>query len=116
MFKIQGTGLSGDHDDYVTCKEWTGSAVTGSAVNVAKPFNLRIAQKPTGGTGTHVCDRPYTAGEIILAVEPTGGTGVTDVTFEDINVDAREWAYELRWCEAGVAYKGNVKVRTVSAV
>lgn len=37
MFKIQ---TSGDHDDYVTCKEWTASAETGDAVNVAKPFNL----------------------------------------------------------------------------
>jgi hypothetical protein len=92
MFKLQ---TSGDGDDVVTCKEWTGSAETGSALSVAKPFALRIAQQPSED---HFTMRPYADGEIVFAVEPAGGTGVSNVTWLDLNVDARAWAATFQVC------------------
>jgi translation elongation factor EF-G len=110
MFKIQ---TSGDGDEKLTCKEWTGTAETGSSLYVAKPTLLRLGKRP--GL-THVTTPAYAAGDIIIAVEPTGGTGITSVTWLDLNVDARGWGYELKFCNSGVAYKANFICGAVSAV
>jgi hypothetical protein len=110
MFKIQSTGHG---DNHVQCKEWDGSAEVGSSLPVAKPTLLREGVKPDSHDDAHTITLPYSTGDIIFAVEPADGTGVSGVTWLDLNVDARMWGYELKFCDSGVAYRANFLCGTV---
>ena len=110
MFKVQTSG-GADGADYLTCKEWDGSAEVGSTLSVARPPWLRSASRPSSG---HATTPAYSDGAIVFAVQPSGGTGVSSVAWIDLNVDARGWGYELQFCESGVAKKARFLCGAVS--
>lgn len=112
--KIQASGIA---DDYVTVKEWTGSAETGSTFNVAKPTKLRYnggaSETIDGSTvsfsswaSTTRISRTATVsgvsekqvivprlqdGDIILA-RRAYSTGVSSASeWVDLNIDGRAW-------------------------
>lgn len=113
MFKIQS---SGHGDNHIQCKEWNGTSEVGSSLPIAKPTLLREGVKPTSHDSAHTITLPYSTGDILFAIEPADGTGVSGVTWIDLNVDARMWGYELKFCDTGVAYKATFLCGTVSTV
>ena len=74
-----------------------------AAYTVAKPPELRgfTASGVDGQGNNYEILRPYVGGtSIIFATQPTGGTGVAGVTWQDLNVSARAIATELPTCES----------------
>lgn len=115
IFRFKVTGPI--HPDYLECNKWDGQTL-GEAVNVAKPWFLRetyfdetfdytdsqhrtitriAPDNVTEVSAEEVVTPVYTVGQSeILAAEPEGGTRLHDVdgdeiTWEDINNDARHW-------------------------
>lgn len=83
--------------DYVVCQLAVATASnafsnSGSNINVALPFKLRPYNNTYSSPGL---DLPYVANDIIIATQPTGGTGVfvsgSDVGWVDVNYDGRQW-------------------------
>lgn len=107
--------VDSDAGEYLACKRVTfntgGTATpTGETINVAKPFYLR--SPPFGDAVTHPpytasTDAPYSNGtQYIFAVENSdGGTGIfvdgAEITWIDLNCDARSWAYVTHVCVDG---------------
>jgi hypothetical protein len=52
----------------------------------------RQAVFATGTAEAQIIVPQYAAGDHILATEPTEGTGVSGVTWQDLNADGRAWA------------------------
>jgi len=81
-------------NNYLSATRADGSTV----VNVALPIGLRVGSAPTGsllyGTaGTWALNLTYTAGDKIFACSPTGGTGVSSVTWLDMNSGCKYWKF-----------------------
>ena len=55
-------------------------------------YTFRIATLATGGQETQVIIPQYYAGDYIFATEPTEGTGISGITWQDLNADGRAWA------------------------
>jgi hypothetical protein len=105
--------------DYVVCT----LDDTGETVNVAKPYQLRVLpfdvnQGAATGTvsyyytsntqgqvrearygsqiETQIVSPSYGVGlKLLLCLNPTGGTGVTDCDYIDLNIDARAWGQQV---------------------
>jgi len=92
---IRAYKVNAESDDYVTAKQWVSGGAIGSDIKIAKPPNLRIAQKPSAD---HTIYPSYTTA-VIYAVEVDGGTDVTDAPLIDLNADARKWAHAINFCE-----------------
>jgi uncharacterized membrane protein len=91
-----------ESNDYITCTyNCPGYTFNGTSVSVAKPPELRgFTATTTDAQGTaQSIYPPYTAGKTIFAVIPIGGTGVTSVTLQDVNVTPRVLATSLGTCE-----------------
>jgi len=110
---VQRYRVKSENVDYLVCITWDGTTEGATTVHVAKPPHLRggsLSTTPTSRTvNTGIQGAPgqsefitpgYTANGEILAVEPEGGTGIvvlgTAVTWDDLNVDARVWAFPYR--------------------
>jgi hypothetical protein len=92
-----------ESSDYISCTyNCPGNALNGTSANIAKPPELRGFTATT--TDAHGANQeiypPYTAGNTIFAATPIGGTGVTGVTLQDINVTPRVLATSLQTCES----------------
>ena len=89
------TGISSDGaTDITVAKPKLHRALTHGAIvynNYSSDGNLRDAT--SGGTTDKERMTPlYIVGDEILAVKPDGGTDITDVVWEDLNVDGRYFA------------------------
>lgn len=97
----------GESTNYIGCiYVYPGNPLDGTSVNVAKPPELRgFVGSTTDSQGNSQSILPaYGAGDTIFADMPFGGTGVTSVVLQDLNVSARALATTLNTCEniAGV--------------
>ena len=87
-------------NDYFSAKLYTfGTGATGSAFNVALPWEIRAAQKP-GDDANAIVYPPYNASDILYAVNnPTGGTGVSSVTWLAL-ANGKQWARKVPYKNA----------------
>lgn len=78
-----------ENEDTLTCKDPDGAIIT-----VAKPPEIRGAVNTRVVVDeTQVIIPPYTVGSSIYAMNGfRGGTGVTGVSYIDLNVSGRYWA------------------------
>lgn len=82
----------------LSCRTYDGTNEGGDLIEVAMPPSLR------GQTATLVLPQYVVNGEI-FATTPVGGSGVVDVTWQDVNVDARVLGVEVDVCVNGLAKK-----------
>lgn len=108
-YKVQSEG-----DNHLSVKLWESGAETGSALNIAKPPYLRLANKPSAG---HVISPAYTSA-VVYGVEVSGGTDVTvsgsALTVIELNLDARKWAYAVDFCESETSHSALVDMGAIS--
>ena len=80
-------------DDHIVCRTWDGATEGGADVLVAKPPVLRGdgETRTVNGEDQDVFP-PYAVNDLIYAIKPRGGTGLSSVLWQDINVDARRWS------------------------
>jgi len=121
IFRTQQFSVVAEYDDYVTAHPLVGDQIdTAKTVLIAKPPALRkttyngttndlgwlftyvdshtrTASKSGETDITETIRDPYTAGDIIYADMPAGGTHVTngddDLIWCDTNRDARRWSF-----------------------
>jgi hypothetical protein len=83
----------------VVCNTYDGTTTGSTDIDVAFPTKLR-GSAPSAGAEI----RPaYAVNDEIFAIEAEGETGVSSVTWIDLNVDARRWMVSREVCTDGAA-------------
>ena len=93
---VQRFVIVSESDDTLSCKAIDAQGnQSDDETTIAKPWELRgaTATKTDSGDTANI-DPAYDAGGSIAAVVISGGTGISGVTYLDLNVDARAWVWD----------------------